>query len=88
MIHMTHAYHRLRLGPGKCKNTGRTWVRVRKEMWEPVITSMMIVSSGFAIFFFSSFPPTQRFGGAIVWGTLMSAMSALFVFPALAQRKP
>jgi predicted RND superfamily exporter protein len=88
MIHMTHAYHRLRLGPGKCKNTGRTWARVRKEMWEPVITSMMIVSSGFAIFFFSSFPPTQRFGGAIVWGTLMSAMSALFIFPALAQREP
>jgi predicted RND superfamily exporter protein len=48
---------------------------------------MFIVSSGFAIFFFSSFPPTQRFGGAIVWGTIICAMIALFIFPALAKKE-
>ena len=53
-------------------------------MWEPIMTSMLIVGSGFAIFFFSSFPPTQRFGGSIVFGTLISAFSAIFIFPFLA----
>lgn len=87
MIHITNNFRRLVRGRHKCRNTGKTWVRVRKIMWEPVMTSMFIVSSGFAIFFFSSFPPTQRFGGAIVWGTIISAMIALFIFPALAKKE-
>ena len=58
---------------------------VRERMWEPVLTSMFIVASGFAIFFFSSFPPTQRFGGQIVLGTVISAFSAIFIFSLLAQ---
>ena len=61
------------------------WHKVRERMWEPVLTSMFIVSSGFAIFFFSSFPPTQRFGGSIVLGTVISAFSAIFIFSLLAQ---
>lgn len=87
MIHITNNFRRLIKGRHKCRNTGKTWVRVRKVMWEPVITSMSIVSIGFAIFFFSSFPPTQRFGGAIVWGTVTAALIALFVFPILAQKE-
>lgn len=62
------------------------WHKVRERMWEPILTSMFIVSSGFAIFFFSSFPPTQRFGGQIVLGTVISAFSAIFIFSLLAAR--
>ena len=61
------------------------WHKVRERMWEPVMTSMFIVASGFAIFFFSSFPPTQRFGGQIVLGTVISAFAAIFIFSLLAQ---
>lgn len=61
------------------------WHKVRERMWEPVMTSMFIVASGFAIFFFSSFPPTQRFGGEIVLGTVISAFAAIFIFSLLAQ---
>ena len=78
MIHMTHAYKRLKKQNLKIKNT---WIAVREKLWEPIMTSMIIVSSGFGIFFFSLFPPTQRFGGSIVIGTIIAAFSALFVFP-------
>ena len=66
-------------------NASVLWHKVRERMWEPVLTSMFIVASGFAIFFFSSFPPTQRFGGQIVLGTVISAFSAIFIFSLLAQ---
>jgi len=81
MIHMVHAYHRIARATKKDPDI---WATVQERMWEPVITSMVIVASGFAIFFFSSFPPTQRFGGSIVLGTIIAAFSALFVFPTLA----
>ncbi len=87
MIHITNNFRRLVRGRHKCRNTGKTWARVRKIMWEPVVTSISIVSIGFAIFFFSSFPPTQRFGGAIVFGTITTAMVALFIFPALSRKE-
>ncbi|MBU4332968.1 MAG: MMPL family transporter [Candidatus Omnitrophica bacterium] len=84
MIHMTHTYKRLKKQNLKTKNT---WLMVREKLWEPIMTSMIIVSSGFGIFFFSLFPPTQRFGGSIVLGTIIPAFSALFVFPLFASDK-
>lgn len=84
MIHMTHTYKRLKKKNLKNK---KLWFAVREKLWEPIMTSMIIVSSGFGIFFFSLFPPTQRFGGSIVLGTIIAAFSALFVFPLFAQEK-
>ncbi len=82
MLHMVNASRRF----WKHETDGAVlWHKVRERMWEPVMTSMFIVSSGFAIFFFSSFPPTQRFGGSIVLGTVISAFSAIFIFSLLAQ---
>ncbi len=82
MLHMVNASRRF----FKHETDGAVlWHKVRERMWEPVMTSMFIVASGFAIFFFSSFPPTQRFGGQIVLGTVISAFSAIFVFSLLAQ---
>lgn len=80
MIHITHAHRRFRK---KRISEEKLWPQARKQMWEPVLTAMFIVSAGFGIFFFSSFPPTQRFGGAIVLGTVVAALTALFIFPAL-----
>lgn len=80
MIHLTYTYRRLR----QKVDAATAWQTARRQMWEPVMTSMLIVSSGFAIFFFSSFPPTQRFGGSIVFGTLIAGFAAAFIFPFLA----
>lgn len=72
MIHMIKAYRRT-----------RDWQVVRDELWQPVLTSMFVVAAGFGIFLLSSFPPTQRFGGAILFGTILSGLTALFVMPLL-----
>ncbi len=85
MIHMTHAYRRLEK---QGKHRLDDWLKVRRKLWEPITAfSMFIICSGFGIFFFSSFPPTQRFGGAIVWGTFCAATTALFIFPLLAKKQ-
>ncbi|HBR15823.1 MAG TPA: hypothetical protein DD723_09855 [Candidatus Omnitrophica bacterium] len=83
MLHLTQAYQRFyKSGQGRLK----AWLRASQVMYEPVITSTFIVCSGFGIFFCSSFPPTQRFGGAIVFGMLVSAFTAIFIFPALSRK--
>ncbi|MFC1674794.1 RND family transporter [Candidatus Omnitrophota bacterium] len=70
MIHMINSFRRT-----------RSWQAVRNELWRPILTSMVIVAAGFGIFLFSSFPPTQRFGGAILLGTILAAFTALYVMP-------
>ncbi|MFC1805278.1 RND family transporter [Candidatus Omnitrophota bacterium] len=70
MIHMINSFRRT-----------RSWQAVRNELWKPILTSMFIVAAGFGIFLFSSFPPTQRFGGAILFGTVLAALTALYVMP-------
>ena len=77
MIHMVKAYRRL-----------GTWQKVRHYLWQPVLTSMFVVSIGFAIFLLSTFPPTQRFGAAIVYGTVFAALTALFIMPMIFQQTP
>jgi len=75
MIHMIKAFRRT-----------RDWQMVRDELWQPVLTSMFVVATGFSIFLFSTFPPTQRFGGAILVGTVLSALTALYIVPLLYNR--
>lgn len=74
MIHMIQSYKRT-----------KNWQKVRDELWQPILTSMIVVATGFAIFLFSSFPPTRRFGGAILLGTVLSALTALYIMPLLTQ---
>ncbi|MBL8013005.1 MAG: MMPL family transporter [Candidatus Omnitrophica bacterium] len=81
MIHMVNIFH---LSKHVTSNSTR-WAHVSREMWQPIMTSTLIICAGFGIFFFSSFPPTQRFGGTIVFGTLVSAFSSIFIFPLLAR---
>lgn len=70
MIHMIKSYQR-----------NKNWQLVRDELWQPVLTSMFVVATGFGIFLFSTFPPTQRFGGAILFGTILAALTALYIMP-------
>ncbi|MFC1646163.1 RND family transporter [Candidatus Omnitrophota bacterium] len=70
MIHMIKSFRR----------TGN-WQTVRDELWQPILTSMFVVATGFGIFLFSTFPPTQRFGGAILFGTILAALTALYIMP-------
>ncbi|MFH1414019.1 MAG: MMPL family transporter [Candidatus Omnitrophota bacterium] len=75
MIHMVKAYRRT-----------RNWQLARDELWQPVLTSMFVVAIGFGIFLFSTFPPTQRFGGAIALGTVLAALTALYIMPLLSEK--
>ncbi len=75
MIHMIKAFRRT-----------KDWQTVRDEMWQPILTSTSVVGIGFSIFLFSTFPPTQRFGGAIFVGTILAGLTALYILPMLYNR--
>lgn len=81
MIHMVNIFHRSK----HISSNAARWIHVTRQMWQPVITSTIIICAGFGIFFFSSFPPTQRFGETIVFGSVIAAFSSLFIFPLLAK---
>ncbi len=57
------------------------WSGAVRELWRPVVSAAFIISVGFGIFGLSTFPPTQRFGLAVIVGTLTAAFMALVVLP-------
>lgn len=82
MIHMVNIFHHSK----HIQVNSARWAHVTRQMWQPIITSTLIICAGFGIFFFSSFPPTQRFGGTIVFGSIIAAFTSLLVFPILAKK--
>lgn len=84
MIHMVNIFHHSKKN---FPNNFECWDYVTRRMAQPILTSMIVITAGFGIFFFSSFPPTQRFGGSIVFGSIIAAFTALFIFPLLARRR-
>ncbi len=62
------------------------WSAARDQMVQPVLAASMIVCAGFGIFALSTFPPTARFGFAVILGTVTAATVALAVLPAVGQR--
>ncbi len=62
------------------------WGQAQIQMKQPILAGTMIICLGFGIFAFSSFPPTARFGFAVILGTLTAATMALWVLPTVAQR--
>jgi predicted RND superfamily exporter protein len=62
------------------------WQKARELVWRPVTASTLIISLGFGLFGFSQFPPTQRFGLAVVGGMFVSAIVVLLIFPRVAAR--
>ena len=80
MIHVVFAVRRNRHSE---KNTWKVWVAARDEQWRAVAGSATIIATGFAIFTLSNFPPTQRFGLVVIFGTLIDIMATLLVLPLL-----
>ena len=60
------------------------WGSAVAQIGPAVLGATGIVCAGFGIFVLSSFPPTQRFGLAVILGTAAAAGMALVVLPRLA----
>ncbi len=89
MIHIAMRARDLRQAAGPpSPRSGRSsreaWAAARTSLAKPVATACAIICMGFGIFVLSDFPPTRRFGLAVVLGTFTAAVAALFVLPALA----
>lgn len=80
MIHLVFAFRRNRTTN---VDVWKAWTLARDQQWRAVIGSATIIATGFAIFTLSSFPPTQRFGLVVVFGTLVDIAATLLVLPLL-----
>ena len=60
------------------------WSKACSHLWQPIGTSLLVICCGFGIFLLSNFPPTQRFGIFVIFGSATAAAAALFTFPWLA----
>jgi len=78
MIHLATAVRR---GRRAGLPLALAWAQGRRQLVRPVLGATLVVASGFGIFALSSFPPTQRFGIAVVLGTLAAATVTLTVLP-------
>ena len=80
MIHLVVRARRLSRGGG---SPASAWVTARWQIRGPVLAATAILCSGFGVFVLSSFPPTRRFGLAVMLGTVTAATMALVVLPGL-----
>lgn len=84
---MIHLSYRIRRGRKKGQGAWKAWQSALKELWGPILAAMLIVVSGFSLFLFSSFPPTQRLGVLVCAGAALTDLVVLVVLPAIASRK-
>jgi predicted RND superfamily exporter protein len=80
MIYLTLAARRA----GAPLSDWPAWSSACSELWRPIGTSLLVVCGGFGIFLTSSFPPTQRFGVFVIFGSIVAATTALLIVPWLA----
>ena len=80
MIHLGAAWRRAR-------ERGEGVRAAQREQAPGIVAFFIVVAAGFSIFLLSNFPPTQRFGLAVVIGTAVAAVMALWIFPALLAAK-
>ncbi len=59
------------------------WMAALEQIRGPVLGATTIICAGFGIFALSTFPPTRRFGFAVILGTMTAATMALVVLPRL-----
>jgi hypothetical protein len=84
---MIHLGYRIRRRSEKGGDSWEAWRSALEELWRPILAAMLIVASGFSLFLFSSFPPTQRLGVLVCVGTVITNLIVLIVLPAIASRK-
>jgi predicted exporter len=65
-------------------NSWEPWSEACSHLWRPIATNFFVICCGFGIFLLSIFPPTQRFGVFVIFGSATAASAALFMFPWLA----
>ena len=70
------------------QNSWTAWSQACSHLWRPIGTSLLVICCGFGIFLLSNFPPTQRFGLFVMFGSATAAAAALFMFPWLASTSP
>lgn len=82
MIHIILAARRLSLSKGH-RTDKDGWVDAIKSQGSAVLTSGLVICSGFSVFYLSDFPPSQRFGVEIVFGAFLSVIVTLLILPHL-----
>ena len=60
-----------------------SWKAGVKSQGPAIMISGFVIASGFSVFYLSSFPPSQRFGLGIVFGSIVAMLLTLLVFPHL-----
>jgi predicted RND superfamily exporter protein len=78
---MIHLVMRVRRLANPAASEWQTWLEARDQLWRPILGASLIICAGFGIFSLSTFPPTQRFGLAVILGTLTAATMALVALP-------
>jgi predicted RND superfamily exporter protein len=85
---MTHLVFRVRRVWPSSPTAWDAWMEARAQLWQPVLGATLIICAGFGIFSLSAFPPTQRFGLAVILGTLSAAVMTLIALPFAMNIKP
>jgi hypothetical protein len=80
MIHLGHAVRRAR---ARASDVWTAWKEALSRLWQPILYSVVVVASGFALFLLSSFPPTRRLGALVVLGAAVTDVIVLIVLPAV-----
>jgi predicted RND superfamily exporter protein len=78
MIHLAVRARRLRAAG---TDRASAWFEARAQLWRPILGASLIICAGFGIFALSAFPPTQRFGLAVILGTVTAATLTLIAVP-------
>ncbi len=78
MIHLVTQARRPELGT---LTTRERWLAARDRMARPVLAATLIICVGFGVFALSTFPPTGRFGLAVMLGTATAAVLTLVALP-------
>jgi predicted RND superfamily exporter protein len=78
---MTHLVFRVRRLWPSSSTAWDAWLEARAQLWQPVLGATLIICAGFGIFSLSAFPPTQRFGLAVILGTVSAAVMTLIALP-------
>lgn len=84
---MIHLVTRVRRLGGGSARPGGPWRAARDDLAKPIATACAVVIAGFGIFALSDFPPTRRFGAAVILGTLVAGTTALAALPGLTSRR-
>jgi predicted RND superfamily exporter protein len=84
MIYLTMAARHARNDHG---DPWTAWSHACSHLWQPIGTSLLVICTGFGIFLLSNFPPTQRFGLFVMFGSATAASVALLMFPWLASAR-